>query len=236
MAEWVHDLGGSRGFGPVEIEPEEPPFHADWERRVFGMTATVMAQGRPNGSEFRHAIERMDPKWYLGSSYYEHWLTGLATVLVEKGLVKREELEAHRASSFPISRAQDPAAARTDLRTGGEAGPFEVGQRVRVRSFEPRGHTRCPAYVRGHAGTIVRRDGEYTVPDVEAHSGERPAEPTYSVRFDATELWGGDAEPGASVCVDLWQSYLEAAGRRHRPTTTPHRRRSSNASRRSRSC
>ena len=67
MAEWVHDLGGSRGFGPVEVEPGEPPFHADWERRVFGMTATVMAQGRANGSEFRHAIERMDPAWYLAS-------------------------------------------------------------------------------------------------------------------------------------------------------------------------
>ncbi|TMM00162.1 MAG: nitrile hydratase subunit beta [Actinobacteria bacterium] len=206
MAEWVHDLGGSRGFGPVEVEPGEPPFHADWERRVFGMTATVMAQGRANGSEFRHAIERMDPGWYLASPYYEHWLTGLATLLVEKGVVDREELEAHGAPSFPISRA----AARADVPPGAQADPFAVGQRVRVRSFEPRGHTRCPGYVRGHRGTVVRRDGDHTVPDVEAHSEERPAEPTYSVAFDATELWGSEAEPGATVHVDLWHRYLEA--------------------------
>ena len=29
----VHDLGGMQGFGPVEIETDEPVFHADWERR-----------------------------------------------------------------------------------------------------------------------------------------------------------------------------------------------------------
>src|SRR2546421_593069 len=120
MADWVHDLGGSRGFGPVEIEPDEPPFHADWERRVFGMTATVMARGRANGSEFRHAIERMDPGWYLHSSYYEHWLTGLATLLVEKGLVEREELAAHGASSFPPSRR---TRCRSTRRSCGAATP-----------------------------------------------------------------------------------------------------------------
>jgi nitrile hydratase beta subunit len=212
MTGWVHDLGGSRGFGPVEIEPNEPPFHADWERRVFGMTATVMTQGPANGSEFRHAIERMDADWYLGTSYYEHWLTGLATLLVEKGLVRSDELEAHGASSFPVSRPADPAAAGTELPPSGEAGSFEVGQKVRVRDLDPRGHTRCPAYIRGREGVIVRCDGEFTVPDVEAHSAERPAEQTYSVSFDATELWGEDAEPGAAVCVDLWHSYLEPVG------------------------
>jgi hypothetical protein len=32
----------------------------------------------------------------------------------------------------------------------------------------------------------------------------------YSVRFDAHELWG-DGQPGATVNVDLWDSYLERA-------------------------
>lgn len=209
MSGCVHDLGGSRPLGSIEVEPNEPPFKADWERRVFGMTATVMAHEHANESEFRHAIERMDPDWYLGSSYYEHWLTGLATLLVEKGLVDREELERHGGASFPLSRPADPSAAALDPPRRGESATFEIGQNVRVRRLEPRGHSRCPAYVRGRTGTIVRRDGDHTVPDVEAHSEERPTEPTYSVRFDAAELWGGEAEPGASICVDLWESYLE---------------------------
>ena len=55
---------------------------------------------------------------------------------------------------------------------------------------------------------VTRCDGEYTIPDVEAHSQARPAEHTYSVRFDAEELWH-DGQQGVTVNVDLWDSYLE---------------------------
>jgi nitrile hydratase len=36
------------GFGPVEVEPNEPLFHADWERRVFGMLLAIGVWGRWN--------------------------------------------------------------------------------------------------------------------------------------------------------------------------------------------
>jgi hypothetical protein len=39
----------------------------------------------------------MDPAHYLESSYYEHWLTAVETLLVEKGVLTRAELEARRA-------------------------------------------------------------------------------------------------------------------------------------------
>ena len=57
---------------------------------------------------------------------------------------------------------------------------------------------------------VTRCDGEYTIPDVEAHSPARPAEQTYSVRFDAEELWH-DGQHGVTVNVDVWDSYLEEA-------------------------
>ena len=37
-------------------------------------------------------------------------------------------------------------------------------------------------------------------------------EPVYTVAFDARELWGAAAEQGASVRIDLWQSYLVREG------------------------
>ena len=37
----AHDLGGMHGFGPVEAEPNEPVFHEEWERRVFGVTVST---------------------------------------------------------------------------------------------------------------------------------------------------------------------------------------------------
>jgi hypothetical protein len=27
----AQDMGGAHGFGPVEPEPDEPVFHAEWE-------------------------------------------------------------------------------------------------------------------------------------------------------------------------------------------------------------
>ncbi|MCZ7597392.1 MAG: nitrile hydratase subunit beta [Gammaproteobacteria bacterium] len=42
--------------------------------------------------ESRHARERQHPVVYLRNSYYENWLAGLSTLLVEKGLVSPEEL------------------------------------------------------------------------------------------------------------------------------------------------
>jgi hypothetical protein len=55
---------------------------------------------------------------------------------------------------------------------------------------------------------VVRVTASHSVPDVEAHGRARRHEPTYSVRFDAAELWR-DGQRGVSVHVDLWDSYLE---------------------------
>jgi hypothetical protein len=49
-------------------------------------------------------------------------------------------------------------------------------------------------------------DGIHSVP--EAHDATRRREPTYSVRFDAADLWR-DGQRGVWVHVDLWDSYLE---------------------------
>jgi nitrile hydratase len=46
---------------------------------------------------WRYAREQMPPAEYLATGYYEHWLWGLEHLLVEKGLLKREEIEARVA-------------------------------------------------------------------------------------------------------------------------------------------
>jgi nitrile hydratase len=204
----VHDLGGRAGFGPVRAEPSEPVFHESWEGRTFGIVASLSVGGHTNTPRFRHAIERMDPVHYLGSSYYEHWLTAAATLAVELDLVSGDALDA-AAGPFPIARPVEP-----DLRAqpppAEDLQPFAVGDRVRVRNVQFQGHTRCPGYVRGHLGTVVRRNADEPVPELEAHAGQRLLEPCYAVRFDAVELWADDAEAVSTVTVDLVHRYLEA--------------------------
>jgi len=201
----VHDLGGMEGYGPVVAEIGEPVFHFDWERRALGLTFTTFGLGVANGGQFRHAIERMAPEHYLTSRYYEHWLTGITTRLVESGMVTIDELEQRAGGAFPLSR---PVASSGVTAPSAATTTFAVGDEVRVRAITTRGHTRCPRYVRGKHGTVVRMDDPSSVPDIEAHSADRRVEPICSVRFDALELWGAGAEP-SFVHVDLWQSYLE---------------------------
>lgn len=202
----MHDLGGMQGFGPVEVEQDEPVFHEDWERRAFRLTVASMQAGLLTG-RFRHAIERMDPAWYLASPYYEHWLTAAATGAVEAGVITQEELDARLGERYPLAT---PIRAKflADPGPSVESHRFAVGDAVRVREWHPLGHTRAPRYVQGKRGKVVRLDGVFSVPDVEYHCDRKRVEPTYSVRFECAELWG---EPGDPVHVDLWQSYLEPA-------------------------
>ncbi len=93
----VHDLGGVDGLGPINPEENEPVFHDAWERRMFGVMIACFAGGNYNVDEFRHGIERMNGADYLTTSYYEHWLHSLETVLVEKGKITAEELAARKA-------------------------------------------------------------------------------------------------------------------------------------------
>jgi len=89
----IHDVGGMHGFGPVVREKNEPVFHAEWERRTFGVVNLAMGAAQIHVDEIRHAIEKMPPAEYLTSPYYEHWIFGLEKLLEEKGLVTREELD-----------------------------------------------------------------------------------------------------------------------------------------------
>jgi nitrile hydratase subunit beta len=203
----IHDLGGMQGFGAVDHSPSEPVFHEPWEPAARALMSVVAGAVKPSGGEFRHSIERMDPGHYLTSSYYEHWLTAAATLAVEHGLVTHSDLEARAGGRFPLS-GPVLGAPIVDAGPGVSTAPFSVGDRVRVRDRHPPGHTRCPGYVRGKTGTVVRVDGTHSLPDIEAHSTSRRHEPTYSVRFDASDLWG-DGQRGVTVHVDLWDSYLD---------------------------
>jgi nitrile hydratase len=205
----IHDMGGLDGFGRVEVEADEPVFHHPWERAVFGISTAVLGRRIANGDAFRHAIERMDPAHYLASSYYEHWLTGVATLLVERGVVRAAELESRAGGAFPLAgavRATDvpEVAPRSTAR-------FAIGTAVRVRNLHPPGHTRCPRYVRGRRGVVVRLDGRYPLPDVAAHADRPCDDHAYGVRFAARELWGPTAGANEAIHVDLWEHWLEPA-------------------------
>jgi len=87
---------------------------------------------------------------------------------------------------------------------------FRPGDRVRARNRHPLGHTREPRYLRGRAGVIHEYHGAHAFPDLSAE-GVRVGRHLYSVCFEASELWGENANGNSAVHVDLWEDYLEPA-------------------------
>jgi nitrile hydratase subunit beta len=227
----VHDLGGMHGFGPVVREPNEPVFHADWERRTLRLRAALLVHRSFNGDEFRHSIERMAPAEYLATTYYEHWLHGIERLLLEKGVVTAAEVEAaeqrlrdgHPVTSGAVqppakptadsageSQSANPARASANLRHDPNYVPrFHRGDRVIARNTNPEGHTRLPRYARGKRGVIREDWGVFVFPDTHAHGRGANPQHCYSVEFNARELWGADHSESDRVCIDLWEDYLE---------------------------
>jgi nitrile hydratase len=201
----IHDLGGRQGFGKVRYTLDAPAFHAQWEVRANSLYGYAVRRGVFNMDEYRYAIERMEPRHYLGASYYERTLTSLATLCVEKGLTTPEELERRAGGGFPLSGTAAPGRSNAE-----DARRFSVGDRVRVRTEHVPGHVRMPGYIRGKSGVVVGVSPPYPFPDAHAHGVAAREEPTYDVRFRSEDLWPDSADR-AQVHVGVFESYLAPA-------------------------
>ena len=215
----VHDMGGMHGMGPVEIEKDEPVFHAGWEARTYALTIACGSHRKWNIDVSRHSRERMPPADYLAATYYERWLFGLRTLLVEQRLVTARELETGRAEGqadpagvLRVDQVENFLANRIRARVDVEVAPrFRAGQSVVARNIHPSGHTRLPRYARGRRGVIDRDYGVFIFPDTNAMTRDKKPQHLYGVRFSARELWGPAASARDSVYVNLWDDHLDPA-------------------------
>ncbi len=201
----IHDLGGRQGFGA--IVKNDAAFTHDWERRVSALHGALARKRVFNMDEYRHAIERMEPRHYMRAGYFERMLTALMTLCVEKQVFTHAQLAAALGHQPLLSSPSAPGRAMA-----GALPELHIGDRVRVREDFVPGHTRLPAYVRGRVGTIVDESPAYPFPDAAAHDLESPSQRTFDVCFLSTHLWPNGAEP-AEVHVGLFHAYLEPVGR-----------------------
>ena len=210
----AHDAGGQMGYGPVKHEANEPVFHSGWERRLFALALANAADWTLDAD--RAACEAMPPLNYITTSYYEHWLHGMETLLQRRGFATADEIRTGRMNTAPKTATPTPAAAigpalvaRNSYRRDVQHEPrFALGDPVLARRIHPQSNTRLPRYLRGHAGTIIRNHGAHVFPDSNAvGQGENP-QYLYTVEFKASDVWG--ATTVSTICADLWEPYLEA--------------------------
>ena len=86
----IHDLGGSPGAGPIDKSQHETE---DWERLADAVTVVLDKKGLKTTDELRRAIESLDPERYRKLGYYERWIAATELLLVEKGILTREEID-----------------------------------------------------------------------------------------------------------------------------------------------
>ena len=213
----VHDIGGMDGFGKVEPEANEPVFHHRWEGRVLEMSRAISLFRTWTIDTSRYVVEMLSPTVYLTASYYERWFLRDVRLLTERGLIDADEAEAGRAlrPGKNLNCRFTLADVDTVTRRGSYGRPapaparFKIGDRVRAKNIHPTTHTRLPRYARGHVGVVERLHGAHVFPDsVTTGKGEDP-QWLYTVRFDAQELWGADADPKLKVSIEAFEPYLE---------------------------
>ena len=90
MERRVHDRGGRPDAGPIERAEH---VYTLWEKRIDAIRGVLGAKQIIRTDELRRAVESIEPRRYGGLSYYERWITAVEALLVEKGLLTREEID-----------------------------------------------------------------------------------------------------------------------------------------------
>jgi Nitrile hydratase beta subunit len=84
-------MGGSPG-GPIDKGQHEVE---DWERLADSINGALGAKGLQSTDELRRAIESLED--YRDLSYYERWVAATEKLLVEKGVLSSDEIDARTA-------------------------------------------------------------------------------------------------------------------------------------------
>jgi hypothetical protein len=101
-----HDLGGQPG-GPIDRAEHDPAF---WEKQIDALLVSLGPSGRGliEIDELRRGIEQLPPEAYRALGYYERWISSIARVLVEKGILTQAEIDA-RSAAIEARQGAKPA-------------------------------------------------------------------------------------------------------------------------------
>mgnify|MGYP002700353999 CR=1 FL=1 len=212
----IHDLGGKLGYGPVDVNEPEEPFHAEYEGRMWAISRSSRAPG-VNIDWWRHVRENIAPKDYLNRSYFDSWAQTEMATMIDAGVCTIDELLTQKVDGNPVSPlpTQTKAQVLADHalknfkfdREIDKLPKYRVGDEVHTISTASAGHTRLPAYARDKPGIISAHHGAHLFPDAGA-KGHEVAQHMYTVVFTAQTLWGAQAAPNDTVSLELWEDYF----------------------------
>ncbi len=215
-------MPAQQGGGAQPGDVQGPVFHQPWQAHAFALVMTLYENGHytwPDWDDYLgHEIQspdhfagaareeikpanddRANYNQFLaaceadGENYYHYWLAGLEKMLDVKGMVSAGALEARIAAIATVEAA----------------GPrFKAGDGVRVLDIELLGHSHLPNYIRGVTGLVESDRGVKVFSDSHGHGKTDTLQHVYTVRFQATDIWGAAADPRQSLNFSLWDYQL----------------------------
>jgi nitrile hydratase len=87
----MHDIGGAARFRCTPVEPDEAP-PDEFGKRVDALRQLLGQKGLMKVDEMRRCIEALPPEQYFSLGYYEKWLRAISGLMVEKGVIRAEDL------------------------------------------------------------------------------------------------------------------------------------------------
>ena len=190
----IHDMGGMDGFGKVEAEPNEPPFHERWEGRVLAMQRAMGYAGA----------------WHIDDSRYRPGDAAAARLsrrllLLALGAGDAEEPAGARVRdaptrSKPAMRCSRPSRCRASSRRRRAGGhdarlvlPPAAGARA-LQAGRPRAHEEHPSADPHPAAALCARQARHgradpRLPRLSRCGRDRPR------RRSAVALYGGVRRP-----------------------------------------
>lgn len=85
-----HDIGGLAA-GAIDTAAHDPDA---WEKTIDATFVTLAAKGHTRADEMRRMIEQMGETAHHHLGYYERWTAAMMRVVVEKGLLTQDEIDA----------------------------------------------------------------------------------------------------------------------------------------------
>ena len=87
----LHDIGGIARFRCTPVEHDEAPPDA-FGKKVDAIRQLLAQKKMMTGDELRRGIESIPQDEYFALGYYERWLRSIAALMVEKGVIRQEDL------------------------------------------------------------------------------------------------------------------------------------------------
>ena len=88
----THDLGGAARFRCTPVEPDDEAPPDEFGKRVDALRQLLAQRKLMTVDELRRGIEAMPEAEYHALGYYERWLRSISGLMLEKGVVKAEDL------------------------------------------------------------------------------------------------------------------------------------------------